>query len=124
MLLKSISQLYEPLALYVGGRYASQFGIRFLQDYRTSGQTMHTLNDASVNKDNPYEISVKANRGGEFYTKNSYILDEKRNGNIALIFTGSYQDQKSQFAAQKLNVYANNLYASLMYETQLGRMHQ
>ncbi|MBB4037097.1 hypothetical protein GGR21_003012 [Dysgonomonas hofstadii] len=108
---------------YMSGRYASQFGIRFLQDYRTSGQTMHTLNDASVNKDNPYEISVKANRG-EFYTKNSYILDEKRNGNIALIFTGSYQDQKSQFAAQKLNVYANNLYASLMYETQLGRMHQ
>lgn len=108
---------------YMSGRYASQFGIRFLQDYRTSGQTMHTLNDASINKDNPYEISVKANRG-EFYTKNSYILDEERNGNIALIFTGSYQDQKSQFAAQKLNVYANNLYASLMYETQLGRMHQ
>lgn len=62
---------------YMSGRYASQFGIRFLQDYRTSGQTMHTLNDASINKDNPYEISVKANRG-EFYTKNSYILDEER----------------------------------------------
>jgi len=108
---------------YMSGRYASQFGIRFLQDYRTSGQTMHTLNDESLNKDNPYEISIKANRG-EFYTKNSYIVDEERNGNVALIFTGSHQDQKSQYAVQKYNVYNNNLYASLMYETELGKMHQ
>lgn len=107
---------------YMSGKYASQFGVRFLQDYRTSGQTMHTLNAASINKD-PYEISVKTNRG-EFYTKNSYILDEERNGNIALIFTGSYHDQKSMYAADKYNVYENNLYASLMYETQLGKMHQ
>lgn len=108
---------------YMSGRYASQYGFRFLQDYRTSGQTMHTLNAASINKDNPYEISIKANRG-EFYTKNSYILDEERNGNVALIFTGSYNDQKSQYAANKYNVYGNNLYASLMYETELGKMHQ
>lgn len=108
---------------YMSGKYASQYGFRFLQDYRTSGQTMHTLNDASVNKDNPYKISIKANRG-EFYTKNSYILDEERNGNIALIFTGSYNDQKSQYAADRYNVYGNNLYASLMYETELNKMHQ
>ncbi len=108
---------------YMSGKYASQVGIRFLQDYRTSGQTMHTLNSASLNVDNPYEISVNANRG-EFYTKNSYILDESRNGNIALIFTGSYHDQKSKYATQKYNVYGNNLYASLMYETDLGKGHQ
>jgi len=108
---------------YMSGKYASQFGFRFLQDYRTSGQTMHTLNDASLNKDNPYKISVKANRG-EFYTKNSYILDEERNGNIALIFTGSYHDQKSEYAADIYNVYGSNIYASLMYETDLGKMHQ
>lgn len=107
---------------YMSGRYASQFGVRFLQDYRTSGQTMHTLNSASINTD-PYEISVKTNRG-EFYTKNSYIVDEERNGNIALIFTGSYHDQKSKYAADKYNVYENNLYASLMYETGFGKMHQ
>lgn len=107
---------------YVSGKYASQFGLRFIQDYRTSGQTMHTLNDASQNTD-PYEISVKTNRA-EFYTKNSYILDEKRNGNIALIFTGSYHDQKSQYAANRYNVYENNIYASLMYETELGKQHQ
>ena len=108
---------------YMSGRYASQFGIKLLQDYRTSGQTMHTLNNASVNKDTPYEISVKANRA-EFYTKNSYIVDEERNGNIALIFTSSYHDQKSEFAADRYNVYGNNLYTSLMYETELGKMHQ
>lgn len=108
---------------YMSGRYASQFGVRFVQDYRTSGQTMHTLTPSSLNRDNPYEITVNANRG-EFYTKNSYILDEERNGNVALIFTGSYHDQKSQYAANKYNVYGNNLYASLMYETGLGKEHQ
>ncbi|MDR1091155.1 MAG: TonB-dependent receptor [Prevotella sp.] len=107
---------------YMSGRYASQFGFRFLQDYRTSGQTMHTLNDASLNE-HPYEISVNANRG-EFYTKNAYILDEERNGNVALIFTGSYHDQKSKYAADIFNVYGSNLYASLMYETSLGKQHQ
>ncbi len=110
---------------YMSGRYASQFGFKVLQDYRTSGQTMHTLTPSAVNKDNPYEISVNTNRG-EFYTKNSYIVDEAedRNGNVALIFTGSYHDQKSQYAANKYNVYGSNLYASLMYETGLGKMNQ
>ena len=107
---------------YVSGRYASQYGVRFLQDYRTSGQTMHTLNSSSLNT-NPYEISVKANRG-EFFTKNSYILDEEKNGNIALIFTGSYQDQKSKYAQDRYNVYNSNLYASLMYETEFSKEHR
>lgn len=108
---------------YTSGRYAAQFGLKFLQDYRTSGQTMHTLNDASINKDKPFEVSLKANRG-EFYTKNAYLIDENKNGNIALIFTGSYHDQKSQYATNKYNVYGSNLYASLMYETDLTPMHR
>lgn len=108
---------------YTSGRYAAQFGFKFLQDYRTSGQTMHTLNKASINKDNPFEVSVNANRG-EFYTKNAYLVDEERYGNIALIFTGSHHDQKAQYATNKYNVYGNNLYASLMYETDLTSMHR
>ncbi len=107
---------------YMSGKYASQFGFRFLQDYRTSGQTMHTLNSASVNE-HPYEISVNANRG-EFFTKNSYTVDEERNGNVAFIFTGSYHDQKSKYATDIFNVYGSNLYGSLMYETSLGKEHQ
>lgn len=107
---------------YMSGRYAAQFGVKFLQDYRTSGQTMHTLNASSINKDNPYKISIKANRG-EFYTKNAFLIDEERMGNIALIFTGSYHDQKSEYAKNIYNVYGNNLYASLMYETSIGKAH-
>lgn len=107
---------------YMSGRYAAQFGVRFIQDYRTSGQTAHTLTASSLNKD-PFEISVKANRA-EFYTKNSYTLDNEHNGNIALIFTSSYHDQKARYAANKYNVYESNIYASLMYETELGKGHQ
>lgn len=105
---------------YISGRYASQVGVRFLQDYRTSGQTMHTMKDKTMK---PYEISVNANRA-EFFTKNAYMVDENRNGNIALILTGSYNDQKSKYDINQYNVYGNNVYASLMYETQLGVDHQ
>lgn len=106
--------------MYMSGRYASQAGVRFVQDYRTSGQTMHTLNDNSMN---PYEIEVNANRG-EFFTKNAYLVDENRNGNIALIFTGSHHDQQSKYDINRYNVYGSNLYGSLMYETMLGEKHQ
>jgi hypothetical protein len=101
---------------YQSGRYSSRFGIRFVQDYRTSGQTgKSTLT--------PYEIHVNSNRT-EFFTKNAYLLDEEKNGNIALIFTGSYQEQKSDYGASIYNVYANNLYASLMYEIQPSDKHR
>lgn len=103
---------------YQSGNYISQAGMRFVQDYRTSGQTDHSI----ALHDDPYRIKVNANRI-EFFTKNAYILDEDKGENIALIFTGSYQDQKSQYAFRKYNVYQNNLYASLMYEKQFSPRH-
>ena len=101
---------------YQSGRYSSRFGIRFVQDYRTSGQT-------GKNIPAPYEIHVNSNRT-EFFTKNAYLLDEERNGNIAMILTGSYQEQKSNYGTGIYNVYANNLYASLMYEIQPSDKHR
>jgi len=105
---------------YQSGKYFSQFGVRFLQDYRMSGQTSKTLKDNSLT---PYTINVNSNRT-EFFTKNAYLLDEEKNGSIALIFTGSYQEQKSNYSTSIYDVYANNLYASLLYETKLSEMHQ
>lgn len=105
---------------YMSGKYASQLGIRFLQDYRTSGQTMHTLKDKSLD---PYVISVNANRA-EFFTKNSYLLDENKNSNVALIFTGTYHNQRSRYDVKRFDVRENNLYASLMYESHLTDQHQ
>jgi hypothetical protein len=105
---------------YESERHHSIFGVRFVRDYRTSGQTPGTLNDRSLT---PYEITVNANRV-EFFTKNAHLLNEQGQSNIALIFTGSYQEQKSRYGTNIYNVYANNLYASLMYETELSEEHR
>lgn len=105
---------------YQSGDYASQVGVRFLQDYRTSGQTNHTITDKTMR---PYQIQVNANRL-EFFTKNSLMVDDAHEGNVALIFTGSYHDQKSRYDIKSYNVYENNIYASLMYETELTHEHR
>ncbi len=104
---------------YTSGRYGTQFGARFIQDNRTSGQTHQTVPDDLYA---PYEIEVKSNRA-EFFTKNSFFVNPDRNGNLALIFTGSYQEQKSRYNTTLYNVYASNLYGSLMYETRLSESH-
>jgi len=104
---------------YASGKYLSQFGARFVRDYRTSGQTHRTLKDKSLT---PYEINVNSDRA-EFFSKNAYMLNEEESSNIALIFTGSYQEQKSNYSTDIYNVYANNLYASLLYETELSERH-
>lgn len=104
---------------YQSGRYVAQYGVKFLQDYRTSGQTDHTL----INKDmEPYKIKVNTNRG-EFFTKNAIMLNNEKAENIALIFTGSYHDQKSNYYTDRYNVYESNLYASLMYEKAFSSRH-
>lgn len=106
---------------YESGNYTSQYGIKFLQDYRTSGQTNHTVkDDMSID---PYRIEVNTNRA-EFFSKNSYILDHETNENVALIFTGSYQDQKSKYSIDRYNIYGSNIYASLMYEKEFSLKHR
>lgn len=105
------------------GDYESRFGVRYLQDYRTSGQNHHTLNSLSQNHDNPYEIFVNTNRI-EFFTKNSIMLDHEKNSNIAMIFTGSYHDQQAKYDKIRYNIYETNLYASLMYETEFTQQHR
>lgn len=107
---------------YINGKYASQYGVRFVQDYRTSGQDRHTMKSENSHL-KPYEIEVNANRA-EFFTKNSLTLDEHTNENVALIFTGSYHDQKSKYNVNKYNVYESNLYASLMYEKEFTQEHR
>lgn len=103
------------------GNYMSRIGVRYLQDYRTSGQTHHTLNDASLNTD-PYEIFVNTNRI-EFFTKNSYMLNPEKGTNVAAIFTGSYHDQQAKYDVTKYNIYETNLYASAMFETNFSPQH-
>ncbi|NDW18190.1 TonB-dependent receptor [Dysgonomonas sp. 216] len=105
---------------YQTDNFISQSGIKVLNDERFSGQTRHTIGDATYT---PYEIDLKTNRG-EIFSKNGFIINPDKNESVALITSGSYHDLKSKYAQDKLNVYQTNLYASLMYERNFGDSHK
>lgn len=102
-------------------RFVSQSGIKVLADRRTSGQTSHTLHD----DENfiPYTINNDANRV-ELFSKNGFILNQDRNESVAVIVSGSYHDQQSNYADKIYNVYESNIYASLLYESEFGDRHK
>ena len=106
---------------YQTPRFVSQWGVKVLTDRRTSGQTSHTLrSDAAFS---PYTIHNDANRV-ELFSKNGFILNQDRNESIALIVSGSYHDQQSDYADKTYDVYESNVYASLLYETAFGKRHK
>lgn len=106
---------------YQTPNFVSQSGVKVLTDKRVSGQTAHTLHGGEVF--DPYTVTNRTSRV-EWFTKNGFILNPDRNESVALIVSGSYHDQKSDYAARLYNVYETNLYASLLYETDFGSKHK
>lgn len=106
---------------YQTSRFVSQSGIKILTDRRTSGQTEHTLHAAD--EMSPYTIHNDANRV-EGFTKNGFILNQERNESVALIVSGSYHDQRANYADKVYNVYESNVYASFLYESEFGVHHK
>lgn len=106
---------------YQTANFISQSGAKVLTESRTSGQTHHTMG-AHLNAD-PYTIDNKTKRI-ELFTKNGFILNHDRNESIAIIASGSYHDQQSNYANNIYNMYESNIYASLLYESTLGNKHK
>ena len=100
----------------------SQAGVQYLYDERKGGQTNQTLTQ------NPqlhplYKTGLNVNRIS-FFTKNGLIPNQETNQSIALIFTGSYQDQDAFFGSHIYEATELNLYANLMYEKQITPQHK
>ena len=106
---------------YQTPNFVSQSGIKFLTDRRTSGQTHHTLPEGYDK--NPYTINLHTDRV-EVFTKNGFILDSDRNESIAVIASGSYHDQQSNYDQRIYNMYESNIYGSLLYESEFGEQHK
>lgn len=110
---------------YMGNNYVFQSGIKILQETRGSGQTTHNnsyVNNNSADEHTPYEIGINTNRY-ELFTKNAYIFDKERNTNLALILQGVIHNQDSEYGRRVYNVNQSNLYASLLFETELNKQH-
>jgi outer membrane receptor for ferrienterochelin and colicin len=93
--------------------YVAQYGVRYIHENRTGGQTSVA---------DPYRILIRTDRL-EGYTKQAYVINPDRVESVALIMSGSYHDQQSDYGATPYNVYQNNVYASLMYESEFAPMH-
>lgn len=101
---------------YHSGKYQAQYGVRYLNEERTGGQSDHH------DFEDPYRIKLKTNRV-EAFTKQAYVFNQETAESIALIASGSYHEQKSKYDRTPYNVYQNNLYASLMYENNIAGKH-
>lgn len=106
---------------YQTSDFVSQAGIKVLTDWRESGQTSRLLKNVTGNL--PYAIHNDVNRL-EVFTKNGFILNQEREESIAVIASGSYHDQQSNYADKVYNVYDSNVYASLLYESKLSTQHK
>jgi outer membrane receptor for ferrienterochelin and colicin len=98
-------------------RYISQYGVRYINENRTGGQAIVHAEMA-----HPYEINLKTNRV-EGFTKQALILNPDKVESVAMIVSGSYHEQVSNYDMTLYNIYQNNLYASLMYEKSFSPMH-
>ncbi len=106
---------------YQTPNFVSQSGVKVLTDRRTSGQTHHTVGPDF--QGDPFTIDLKTNRV-EAFTKNGFIMDQDRNESIAIIASGSYHDQKSNYGKNIYNIYETNVYGSLLYESEFGEKHK
>ncbi|MGL4779396.1 MAG: TonB-dependent receptor plug domain-containing protein, partial [Bacteroidales bacterium] len=105
---------------YRKGNLHSDFGIRYINDKRESGQSQHLKDNHIADL---YQVSLRTNRL-EFFSKNGYIIDADKNQSIALILSGSGHDLNSKYGLNTYQLKQNNLYANLIFETDLGIRHQ
>lgn len=106
---------------YVSRNYIGQAGVKFLAEKRRSGQSEHHRDMMS---ELPlYQINISTVRW-EAFAKNAYIFDHANNGNVALMLSGSNNNQHSHYGGKLYHVAQGNLYAQLMFERNFTKRHE
>ncbi|MCC8146125.1 MAG: TonB-dependent receptor, partial [Bacteroidales bacterium] len=93
--------------------FISQLGVQYIHDDRTGGQTDKALPAESAHS--LYKTDMNVDRVS-FFTKNGFILNPDKNESLALIVSGAYHDQNSNFGFRKYDATEKSLYASFLYE--------
>ncbi len=113
---------------YMGDNYIVQGGLKYLGEKRQSGQLGSHAHHAAAAQNageagaTPYIIDTHTDRL-EAFLKNAYIFDHESNSNLALILSGTFHDQKSDYGRKIYDVIQRTLYGQLMYERDFGSMH-
>lgn len=103
------------------GRYIFHGGVSMLNERSNAGQTS-THNHSAQEITDPYLIDLYTHRY-EGYMKHAYITDPDRNGNIAFIGAVNMHQLDATFGRKGYDVNEKGAYGQLMYETDLGSLH-
>lgn len=95
--------------------YSSHLLLRYLHEDRNGGQ------EKSI--PNPYKIGINTDRL-DFFLKNGYVFRHEKEGSVALILSGSYHDQDAYYGARVYDADQTNLYANLIYQTNLNKSNK
>lgn len=103
---------------YRSARNIIQSGFLYLYENRRAGQYGHHTEALAT----PYLIGIKTHRG-EAFVKAAHILDPDRGSSIALIVDGSKQQLDAGYGHKVFEMGQDNLYTSLLFETQPNEQH-
>ncbi len=103
---------------YRSDKIMSQISIKALKEWRRSGQHSH----GDMTCANPYRIKID-NERYELFAKNAYFINKATGTNIALILAGTLHYEDAFFGLKQYDVDNKNAYASLIFETDMGKRH-
>ncbi|MBR1546713.1 MAG: TonB-dependent receptor [Prevotella sp.] len=108
---------------YIGSHYIFHGGISLLDERREGGQIAvhHSPSDYETSTMN-YELNQSTHRY-EAYMKHALLLNPERGTNIALMASGSLHQLEALYGNKTYSVNEKNAYAQLMFETNLGEIH-
>ncbi len=115
---------------YKNNNYILQAFVRGLSEYRKGGQT-----------DGNYKIGINTERY-EFFVKNGFLFggesheehdhsdheghehEHVKQSSLGIIVSGSIHNQDAEYGMKQYNGHQNNLYANLIYDTDLAEFHK
>lgn len=106
---------------WAGDRYIFHGGASWLKERRLGGQLNHGQNQSS-RPHTLYNIEQNTDRY-EGYMKHAFILDPDHGTNIALLTSASLHEQTADYGLKHLYINEKNVYASLVFETNIGHVH-
>lgn len=101
---------------YLGDRYIMHSGASVQKETRRGGQT-HAMHDMSK-----YTFDIESDRY-EAYTKHAFVINKEQASNIALMSNAAMHQAHALYGWKRYTVNEKDVYASLMYETNIRQDH-
>ena len=111
--------------IFKSEHYMLRAGISLIREHRRGGQTLAEMKGdmyTHMASQELYGIDVQSDRY-EAYMKHAFILNKEHGTNIALMATGSMQQEDALYGHKTYYVNEKNVYASLMFEHNFNKQH-